>query len=61
MKSISMKSKQWSAYDLHCVREHPYNTFKQRMHLMKQLTKKYDKVVNDNDKQTLYAYNKVYK
>lgn len=50
-----------TAYENNCVREYPYKNFKERMNLMKQLSKKYTKLVNDSEKSVIYAYNNAYK
>ena len=44
--------------DVHLIREYPYDNFKQRLNLMKQLDKKFDKIINDVDNNKLLCYNK---
>ena len=44
--------------DVHLIREYSYDNFKQRINLMKQLDKKFDKIVNDVDNNKLLCYNK---
>lgn len=46
---------------MHIVKEYPYKSFKHRMHLMKQVEKKYDRVINLSEQNKLVCYNKCYK
>jgi hypothetical protein len=44
--------------DRQVVKEVPYNNFKERINLMKQLEPKYDKIIVDNENNKLLCYNK---
>lgn len=60
-KLKNLVNRQNKQVKMHVVQEYSYKSFKHRMHLMKQVEKKYDRVINLSEENKLICYNKCYK